>query len=101
MYVVIVPTLNRPTLAGMRMHDGMVMANKGFQDKLFKLYTGQSLKGVSSALQTKMQSRKITAANAVFHIPKLPARFVAFIAVKTAVNGVVLIRKKIGRPLCR
>ena len=31
------------------MHDGMVMANKGFQDKMFKLYTGQSLKGVSSA----------------------------------------------------
>ena len=30
----------------MRMHDGMVMANKGFQDKLFKMYTGQSLKGV-------------------------------------------------------
>jgi hypothetical protein len=28
------------------MHDGMVMANKGFQDKLFKMYTGQSLKGV-------------------------------------------------------
>ena len=34
------------------MHDGMVMANKGFQDKLFKMYTGQTLKGVSCNYRT-------------------------------------------------
>ena len=36
----------------MRMHDGMVMANRGFQDKMFKLYTGESLKQVCTLLMT-------------------------------------------------
>eukprot|EP00290_Baffinella_frigidus_P013156 CAMPEP_0180144114 /NCGR_PEP_ID=MMETSP0986-20121125/16687_1 /TAXON_ID=697907 /ORGANISM="non described non described, Strain CCMP2293" /LENGTH=65 /DNA_ID=CAMNT_0022087849 /DNA_START=45 /DNA_END=242 /DNA_ORIENTATION=+ len=35
---------------GMRLHDGMVQANRGFQDKMFKMYTGQALHQESSSI---------------------------------------------------
>ena len=49
------------------MHDGMVMANKGFQDKLFKMYTGQSLKGVRSLPHVYLLATFLTR-DMIFHL---------------------------------